>query len=304
LLVGLAGWWIARLKRAPLIFEVRDLWPESLAAVGVGNTDSSLHRVLGAIAGFLYRSASRIVVVSPAFSHRLQRHWQVPRQKISVVQNGVETALFKPQYGREIRERLNAEGKFVVSYIGTLGMAHGLGTIIEAAAMMRETAPDVLFLMVGDGADRERLLALSAERYLTNIRILPAQSRGEVPSYIGASDACLVLLKKSDVFETVIPTKMLEFMSCAKPVILGVDGQARQIVESARAGLCVEPESAQGLCAAIRQLQQQPATAEVMGRNGREFILQNYSRAHTAMQYLELLQNLIGKGRLVMRTAA
>ncbi len=136
LLVALSAWWIARRKRVPFVFEVRDLWPESLAAVGAGGEGTLLHRGLSAIAGLLYREASHIVVVSPAFKDHLIQHWQVPAGKISVVENGVETNLFRPDPAadavrRELtREGIDAGGRFVVCYIGTMGMAHGLETLI------------------------------------------------------------------------------------------------------------------------------------------------------------------------------
>jgi len=137
------GWWIARWKRVPFVFEVRDLWPESLAAVGMGDGSSMLHRSLAKIAGFLYRRSDRIVVVTHAFEDYLVQHWRVPREKISVVENGVETDLFVPQPGTDVRMELRAEGKFVVSYIGTMGMAHGLETIIAAAPAPRYRAAEV-----------------------------------------------------------------------------------------------------------------------------------------------------------------
>ena len=142
LLVALAGWWVARCKRVPFVFEVRDLWPESLAAVGMGKSNSPLHRLLARIAGFLYRRSDRVVVVTPAFEDYLVEHWHVPREKISVIENGVETKLFAPEpftseAAAGLRRELRVEGKFVVSYIGTMGMAHGLETIITAAAQLQ-----------------------------------------------------------------------------------------------------------------------------------------------------------------------
>ena len=153
------------------------------------------------------------------------------------MQNGVETKLFSPRDREpELRASLNVAGKFVVSYIGTLGLAHGLDTLIAAAEQLQRTAPEVLFMLLGEGADRERILALAKSKNLQNIRFVLQQPRANIPAYIAASDACLVLLKKSDVFKTVIPTKMLEFMSCGRPVILGVEGQAQEILERSRAG--------------------------------------------------------------------
>jgi glycosyltransferase involved in cell wall biosynthesis len=294
LLVGLAGWWVARIKRVPFVLEVRDLWPESLAAVGVGGANSRLHRTIGKLAAFLYRRADHIVVVSPAFRERLIKDWSVDAKKISVVQNGVETSIFSPRHtDPDLRAALNVDGRFVASFIGTIGLAHGLETLISAAGRLQRQAPDVLFMLVGEGADRERVQAMARAKGLTNIIFEPQQPREKIPAYISASNVCLVLLRQSEVFETVIPTKMLEFMSCARPVILGVLGQARQIVESAGAGVCIEPGDSGALCDAILQLQQNRALGEKLGRNGREYIVQNLSRSRTAADYLEVLNSLM-----------
>ena len=269
LLVGLAGWWISKLKHVPFIFEVRDLWPESLVAVGVGNSNSALHRLLGKIAGFLYRKADHIVVVTPAFREYLVNQWQVPAEKISIVPNGVETRIFSPRFpDPDLRKSVDGDGKFIVSFIGTLGLAHGLETMLAAAKRFLEGEPNVLFLLVGEGADRERIAGMARAQGLTNIRFVPQQLREKIPDYIAVSNACLVLLKKSAVFETVIPTKMLEFMSCARPVILGVAGQAREIIERSDAGICVEPENPEQICEAIQKLRNEEWLRESLGRNG------------------------------------
>jgi len=293
LLVGLSGWWLARCRRVPFVFEVRDLWPESLAAVGMGDANSLLHRSLAKIAGFLYRRSDRVVVVTPAFEEYLVEHWSVPRHKISVVENGVETQLFAPQPATSLRRELGAEGKFVVSYIGTMGMAHGLETIIAAAARLQDTNPRIVFLLVGEGADKDRIVALARERSLNNLRFVDQQPREKIPAYICASDVCLVLLKNADLFKTVIPTKMLEFMSCARPVILGVDGQARKILEEARGGLAIEPENSDALVNAIRSLAANREMARELGQNGREHMLRTFSRLQTAEKYARVLERLL-----------
>jgi glycosyltransferase involved in cell wall biosynthesis len=297
LLVGLSGWWIAHWKRVPFVFEVRDLWPESLAAVGMGDDKSLLHRSLANIAGFLYRKAGRVVVVTPAFADHLAKHWHVPQEKIAIVENGVETDLFSPQGSSDLRQELGADGKFVVCYIGTMGMAHGLETLVEAAARLQSATPEILFLLVGEGADKERIQALARSRGLTNLRFVEQQPREKIPAYIRASDACLVLLKRSELFKTVIPTKMLEFMSCARPVILGVDGQARKILDAARAGIFVEPENVGDLMQAITRLAADVGLRESLGRNGRRHILENFSRRQTAKTYIDVLDDLINGDR-------
>jgi colanic acid biosynthesis glycosyl transferase WcaI len=293
LLVGLSGWWLARCKRVPFIFEVRDLWPESLFAVGMGRENSALQRSLSKIAGFLYRHCDRIVVVTPAFEDYLVEHWRVPRDKISVIENGVETQLFTPTTEAALKNELGIEGKFVVSYIGTMGMAHGLETIIEAAAQLRDTSPQIVFLLLGEGAEKLGIAALARERGLHNIRILGQQPHEKIPAYICVSDVCLVPLKKTELFKTVIPTKMLEFMSCARPVILGVEGQARTIIEQARAGLAIEPENSAALANAIRHLAANRGLGEEFGRNGREYIVRKFSRHHTAEKYIRVLEKLL-----------
>ena len=299
LLVGLAGWWLAFTRQIPFVFEVRDLWPESLAAVGVGGERSLLHHTLARLAGFLYRRADRIVVVTPAFKDYLIHHWRVPALKIDIVENGVETDLFAPDSvaaaGR--RKELNAESRFLVSYIGTLGMAHGLETLLDAAATLQSKAPHVLFLLVGEGSEKERIKSLAQSRGLANVRFLDQQPREKIPSFISASDLCLVLLKKTDVFKTVIPTKMLEYMSCARPVILGVEGQARQILEDAGAGLAIEPENAAAIAAAIIQLDHNRELAKTLGEQGRSYILQNFSRASTAEKYITVMRDITSTSR-------
>jgi colanic acid biosynthesis glycosyl transferase WcaI len=305
LLVGLSGWWLARCKRVPFVFEVRDLWPESLAAVGMGSSNSVLHRSLAKIAGFLYRTCDRLVVVTPAFKKYLIEHWGIPEEKIFVVENGVDANLFRSlPPNPALRRELGAEGKFVVSYIGTMGNAHGLETLLEAAALLHERAPNVLFLLVGEGAEKERLLTLTRSRELTNVRFVDQQPREKIPAYISASDACLVLLKRTELFKTVLPTKMLEFMSCARPVILGVDGHARKVMEQANAGISIQPQDPAELVDAVVRLAANPGLRESLGRNGRQHVLQYFSRQRTAKVYLDVLQDLLGKSQHCAAAAA
>ena len=295
LLVGLSGWWLARLNGVPFVFEVRDLWPESLAAVGMGNEQSVLHRGLTKVAEFLYRNCDRLVVVTPAFKDYLIEHSRVPEEKIVVVENGVDSNVFgRVAPNLALRRELDAEGRFVVSYIGTIGAAHGLETLLEAASWVRERMPEVLFLIVGEGADKACVMSLAGSRRLSNVRFVDQQPRETIPAYISASDACLVLLKKAELFKTVLPTKMLEFMSCARPIILGVDGHARKVMEQANAGIFITPQDPTALVEAVMRLASDPALRESMGRNGRQHILRYFSRRDSARTYLDVLQDLLG----------
>ena len=296
-LVGLTGWWLSRIKRVPFILEIRDLWPDSLTGCGVGGEKSLMFRVLRTLSKFLYRSCDHIVVVTPAFKKELVTKWCVSPEKISVVENGVQTDLFSPDIrSGAYKNGLGLDGQFVVSYIGTLGQAHGLSTALKSAAELQTAYPDIFFLFVGEGADKEHLLTQAKNCNLHNVRFLPEKPREDIPSVIKASDICLVLLKKADVFRTVIPTKMLEFMACGRPVILGVDGQAREIVEHAQAGIFVEPENPAALTQAIARLYGDSELRRTLGKNGRSYIVKHLSRHKTAQVYIDVLQNVVRNG--------
>lgn len=293
LLVGLAGRWIARRKRVPFVLEVRDLWPESLVAVGLSQPASRINRWLRRIADFLYRKCDLVVVVSSAFKNFLIEHYSVNPAKIAVVENGVETDLFTPV---GLKAVLDTEKKFVVSYIGTIGLAHGLETVVQAALELQTNPtrlPDLVFLVVGEGAGKERLIHLAAENQLPNLRILPQQPREKIPEIIRASDVCLVLLRKSEVFKTVLPTKLLEFMACGRPVIMGVEGEASRILLESGGGICIEPEDATALAQAIRLVHDDSALRQRLGSVGREYVMKNFSRRQKAATYLEVLEKLL-----------
>jgi len=305
LLTALAGWIIATRFGVPFVFEVRDLWPESLEAVGFSSKRSILVRVLGRVAGLLYRKASHIVVVTGPFKEYLQKVWSIPPEKISVVPNAVDCELLSPQDpAKEIVQEFGLEGRFVVGYIGNIGNAHGIETLVEAAACLRNSDPDVLFLVIGEGAEKEKLQSLTAKRQLTNIRIFPAQPRSRIPGIIAATQVCLVLLRKSELFKTVIPTKMLEFMSCARPVILGVDGEARKIVNEAHSGIVIEPENSVDLVKAVIRLAANSSLCNLLGRNGRQYVLKHFSRQEKAAAYVRVLEELLGGTAKRRATAA
>jgi colanic acid biosynthesis glycosyl transferase WcaI len=293
LLCALAGWWLAFWKRVPFVFEVRDLWPESLVAVGAGSEGSLLHRTLSAIAEFLYRRANRIVVVAPAFKDHLMRYWAVPETKISIVENGVEADMFRLDPAAvAIRKQLKVEDRFLICYIGTMGNAHGLETLITAAEELKTALSSGMFLLIGEGAEKERIMELAASHGLTNILFLGQQPRERIPAYVSAADICLVMLKKSELFKTVIPTKLLEYMACERPVIVAVDGQARQIVEEAGGGVFVEPEDSHAMVESIVDLAANPERRQAMGARGRQYIVRKFSREKTAEEYIRVLERL------------
>jgi glycosyltransferase involved in cell wall biosynthesis len=290
LLVPLAGWWLSRAMRVPFVFEVRDLWPESLEAVGVSGRTSTMYRSLRRLAGFLYRNCERIVVVTPAFKQQLVTNLGVLADKIEIVENGVETDLFTPEGdSNDLRRQLGLEGKLVIAYIGTFGNAHGLEIVLEAAQRLSSRMPQAHFLLVGEGAEKDRIAAQAGERRLSNVSLLDQQPRERIPALIRAADICLVMLKKSQVFETVIPTKMLEFMACGRPVILTARGQAAAVLEGAGGGIAVPPEDSAELAKAIDLLAGNASWRDRLGASGREYIARNLSRKKTASNYVTVL---------------
>lgn len=301
ILVALAGFLIARLRGAPFVFEVRDLWPESIVAVGALPEGHRAVAAMRSLEEFLYREADRIVVVTESFRERL-RDRGVPEGKISVVTNGVDLERFSPaaegnapDADAELREELGLAPEHVVcSYVGTLGMAHGLHAVLDVAARARAAEPALRFLFVGEGAEKSKLEARARDEGLDNVVFLGQQRRDRMPSLYRISDVCLVPLRKSELFTTVIPSKMFEIMAMERPLVISVDGEARRIVERSGGGLFAPPEDVDAMLEAIRSLARSPALREEMGRAGRSFVEREYDRDALAGRYLEVLAEVAG----------
>jgi glycosyltransferase involved in cell wall biosynthesis len=215
------------------------------------------------------------------------------RDKINVIKNGVDLTTFTGSADATAFRAVNGlAGKFVAAYVGTHGMAHQLETILEAAALTRED-PCIAYLMVGGGAERARLLAERDARGLTNVVMLDQQPRTAMPQIWGASDVSLVLLRKSPLFETVIPSKMFEAMGMRRPMILGVRGEALDLMNTADAGIGIEPGNAAELAAAVRKLAADPKLVAQFGDRGRQFVEANFDRKVLAAKYLQTLAPLV-----------
>ena len=284
---GLAGHPVRLLKRVPWVLEIRDLWPESILAVGAVK-NRLLIRLLSGLERFAYRSCDHIVPVTESFRRYLLGRG-VAAEKISVIRNGVDLDFYQSEADPQpLRAQLGLEGKFVVSYVGTHGMAHGLETVLDAAAQLR-SHPQIVFLLVGDGAERKRLVALRERLGLSNVTMLEQQPKERMPQVWALSDASLVLLRKQPLFETVIPSKIFEAMASARPIILGVAGEARDLVTEGQAGVVFEPGNAASLSAAVLALVQQPALARELGANGRRFVTAQFDRRVLARRFETVL---------------
>ena len=295
---GLAGYFVSRIKRVPWVLEIRDLWPESIVAVGAMRDSLSI-RLLFAMSNFAYRKADRIVCVTDSFRTAIMNEG-ISDEKIVVIKNGVDLDLFTP--GRTAPDAGKTPGlevvknKFVVSYVGTHGMAHGLDTVLEAADMLRDL-PQVVFLLVGDGAERDRLVRKCAMMRLTNVILMGQQPKDRMPAIWVATAVSLVLLKDEPLFRTVIPSKIFESMAMMKPVILGVRGESAALLEDSGAGICIQPESALQLARAVRQLLENPAQCEALGLAGRAYVEQNFDRTNLAERFEQLLAGLVAERR-------
>lgn len=288
LLCAAAGALLSRRFRAPLVMEVRDLWPESLVAVGASENASRLVRGLEALARGLYGRAAHIVTVTEAQREAIVAGGIAP-ERVSVIPNGVDREFFEAGAAAHDAAHPNGSSPFVVTYIGTLGMAHRLETLLDAAAEFRGDS-SIRFRFVGEGARRGALERHAREKRLDNVEFAGERPRSEVPQWIAESGACAVLLRKNEVFRTVVPSKMLEIMAVGRPLLLGVDGEARRLLERARAGIAIEPENVAQLVAAIRDLQRDSPRCLALGQNGREFVHREFLRERLALEYAELLE--------------
>ena len=289
---GLVGLFAGPFKRAPWVLEVRDLWPESIVAVGAMRKGRAI-RFLEWLEAFAYRRADAVVSLTRSFvPHIAERRGTA--KGVVLFSNATDLGAFVRSDGCAVRRALGLEGKFIGAYVGTHGMAHGLTTILDAAEILKND-PRFAFLMVGDGAERMRLEEARAERGLDNVLILGQRPKSEMPGVWSAIDASLILLKRSDAFKKVLPSKMMEAMAMRCPIILGVDGEAREVLEEANAGIAIPPEDAGALAAAMRSLADDPERAAGYGSSGRAYAVAHFDRAEVATRYLRFLEDVAAR---------
>ncbi|MDB4325461.1 glycosyltransferase family 4 protein [Flavobacteriaceae bacterium] len=253
---AISGRMLSFFKRIPWVMEVRDLWPDSIAAVGSMNKSSILFKILKKIEHHLYFSASKIVVVTDSFKKYIIKEHQIKPEKIGIFKNGVLVSNFKkPKLNNVIalKDSLGLQNKIIISYIGTHGLAHGLKFILESISKISN--PDLHFLFIGDGAEKENLIKYSKTLHSKNFTFLESVTKSEISLYIEISDYSLVNLKKSDEFKNVIPSKIFENIAMYKPILLGVEGESKNLIEDYEVGICFEPENKESFLNAITDIQ-------------------------------------------------
>ena len=287
---AIGGYVISKLKGAKFVLEIRDLWPESIVAVGAMSRNLII-RFFEQIEHFLYRQADHIVVVTNTFK-RVITGKGIDASKISVLKNGADLTRYEQGLDEELLTRLRSEhdleGKFVASYIGTIGMAHRVDVLLDAAEQC--TREDVVFVIVGTGAQRKVLEERLAAHPLPNVRLIDKQPKSMVLYWLALSDASIVHLKASPLFKTVIPSKIFEAMAMRIPILLGVDGETREIIEESEAGLFFTPEDSNALLENVLKLRDDSALCTQLGMNGDAYVREYHDREKIAQRYWTLLE--------------
>ena len=298
---GWAGVLLKTIRRVPFILEIRDIWPEAIVAVGAIN-NKRIIRLLERLEKMMYACAGHIVTVGQSYKRQLSKRGVDPA-KIAIVSNGVDTELFYPQPADEgIRAKYNLKRNFVCAYVGTLGMASGLNVVVEVGRILKERGlSNIRLMLIGDGAIGKQLEREVRKQHLDNIIFTGRKTKELMPRYLASVDACLVHLKKTELFKSVLPTKMFEAGAMARPIILGVQGSAAEWLGDAEGGIAIEPENAEELVDAMVTLAKDDVLREEYGRSGHEYVCAYYDRAVLARSYLEQIR-LILAGRSVAVT--
>jgi colanic acid biosynthesis glycosyl transferase WcaI len=292
LFVGGAALGISYLKRIPLIFEVRDLWPESAIALGELTNRYAISLAFR-LEKACYKRAIRVIVVTRGIYDRLIER-SIPDHKLLLIPNGANIDLFryKPESRERIRHELGLEHKFIAIYAGIHGLAQGLDTILEAAYLLQNN-PQVHFLFIGDGPKKAELASLAVSYNLSNLSLLPEKPREQIPDYLSAADVALVPLKKAEIFKGALPSKIFDAWACERPVLLSIDGEAREVVERVNGGIYVPPEDPEKMAQTLLYLFHSPSERQSMGKNGRDYTCRNNSRAALAEKLILYLSKLI-----------
>ncbi len=289
LFVGGAALALSYLRRTPLVFEVRDLWPESAVALGE-LTNPRAVAIATRLEEACYHRAVQVVVVTQGIYDRLiQRGYRA--SLLCLVPNGANIDMFTfDRAGRDrVRRKLGLEGKFVAIYAGIFGLAQGLETVIETARLLT-SHPEFHILMIGDGPKKGELFALADSLHLPNLTLLPEKPREQIPAFLSAADVALVPLKRAEIFKGALPSKIFDAWACERPILLSIDGEARSIVESVQGGVFVPPEDPPKMVEALFHLKDNPSLLQGMGENGLRYTVANHSRSALARNLISHLE--------------
>jgi glycosyltransferase involved in cell wall biosynthesis len=292
LFVGLSGFILSKLHRAKFVFEVRDLWVDFAEALNQIK-NRRLLKLGKNLERFLYKKADLIITVTKGYKEHLVAQG-VGNDKIDVVTNGVDIDFYKPSNKnvRELRDQYNLMGKFVVLFAGNIGAAQGLDVVIDAAENL-QNYKDIKFLFVGEGVKKENLKEKAEKMGLSNIIFEDAKPKSKIVDYHNMADVTLVSLKKFELFNITLPSKTFDALAIGKPVLIGVDGEAREIIESAEAGLFFEPGNCDSLVNCVLKLYKDKELCNKFGMNARMYAEKHFTREQLARQLNESLTRII-----------
>lgn len=294
LFVGIIGYLLKVVKRCPLIFEIRDLWPESAIDTGV-LTNKLIIKFAFRFEKFIYSKAKLINTLTPAFKEKLIKEKNVPAQKVIMIPNAADFSLaedlvesFNPE---RFREKLGWTSKLVFTYVGAHGVANHLIQVLEAAKQLLDT--NVHFVFIGAGMEKEKLILYKDQNALSNVQFIDPVPKAEVFKYILASDMGMSILKKVDTFKTIYSNKTFDYMSCKKPILLAIDGVSRKLVEDSKSGIYVEPENSRDFVEKVNYIINHIPQLKSMGENGYAFAKNHFDRKILSSQYLQsILDNV------------
>jgi glycosyltransferase involved in cell wall biosynthesis len=297
LFIGVSGYILSRIKRAPYVFEIRDLWPESAIDTGV-ITNGAIIKVSYWLEKFIYKKAELINVLTPAFRDKLVDNKNINTEKIILVPNAADFSLSSKLVDsfdiKTFRTEHGFDGKFVIIYVGAHGVANHLDQVLDTGKLLVDT--NVEFLLLGNGMEKARLVKRVEDEVICNVRFLDSVPKMDVFKYIMASDMGTSVLKKVDTFKTVYSNKTFDYMSCKKPILMAIDGVSKDLVEEAKAGVFVEPENPEYFAEKIRYYLENKQLLPIEGENGYMFAKANFDRKILAKKYIDCIQKLVNNG--------
>ena len=290
LFLGWSGYILSKISRAKFVFNVSDLWPESAIKLGVLNNKLFI-KMSTWLEEFCYRKAAAVTGQTKGIVDNIIARG-FDKNKVHLITNGVDVNLFsKDNRDESIRKELGIENKFAVCYAGIHGIAQGLEVIIDAAEFVKDNL-DIQFIFIGDGPEKEKLIAARDEKDLNNIMFLPVQPKKNMPKLIASMDATIIPLKKLDLFKGALPSKMFECLASELPIILAVEGEAEELIKNANAGIVVEPENSKQIAEAVTKLYNDKDLRIELGSNGRQYVMNNYSRETISRNLEKILKSI------------
>jgi len=289
---ALAGAAVALIRRARLVLDLRDLWPDEIVAVGAAAEGSRAVKVMRALERWAYRRSDKVACTTPAFMETVAGRG-VPRERLMLLPNGADLELFRPlARDNPVARELGLGDRFVVAYSGLLGLKHGLETLVEAADLLRDHA-EIAFLIQGDGPAHGSLEEMVRARGLTNVTLAPARPIDDIPGVLAGADICATNLLPDEYLHKIIPVKLFEYMAMERPIVAAIHGEGARVVREAGAGIVVPPSDARAFADAVLELYRDPERRRAMGQSGRRHVEEHYSRGATAARLEQAMVELV-----------